>query len=52
VAVRLLGTVTAVVAGGVASLGVVGVVAARVPQLRRLTELRTTNHELTPSERS
>jgi MFS family permease len=36
VAARLLGTVTAVVAGGVASLGVVGIVAARVPQLRRL----------------
>jgi sugar phosphate permease len=36
VAARLLGTVPAVVAGGVASLGVVGIVAARVPQLRRL----------------
>jgi hypothetical protein len=36
VAARLLGTVTAVVAGGFASLGVVAVIAARVPQLRRL----------------
>jgi MFS family permease len=39
VAARLLGTVTAVVAGGVASLGVVGIVAARVPQLRRLRRI-------------
>jgi MFS family permease len=39
VAARLLGTVTAVVAGGVASLGVVGLVALRVPQLRRLRRI-------------
>jgi MFS family permease len=39
VAARLLGTVTAVVAGGVASLSVVGIVAARVPQLRRLRRI-------------
>jgi MFS family permease len=39
VAARLLGTVTAVVVGGVASLGVVGIVAARVPQLRRLKRI-------------
>jgi MFS family permease len=38
-AARLLGTVTAVVAGGVASLGVVGIVAARVPQLRQLKRI-------------
>ena len=36
VAARLLGTVTSVVLGGVASLSVVGVVAARIPSLRRL----------------
>ncbi|HYD55250.1 MAG TPA: MFS transporter [Gemmatimonadaceae bacterium] len=39
VAARLLGTVPAVVLGGIASLGVVGVVAAKVPALRRLREL-------------
>ena len=39
VAARLLGTVTAVVAGGVASLGVVGIVAARVSQLRGLKRM-------------
>ena len=39
VAARLLGTVTAVVAGGVASLAVVGTIAARVPQLRRLQRI-------------
>src|SRR4051812_4790700 len=36
VAARLLGTVTSVVLGGVASLSVVGVVAAKIPSLRRL----------------
>jgi MFS family permease len=36
VAARLIGTVTSVVLGGVASLAVVGVVAARIPSLRRL----------------
>ena len=36
VAARLLGTVTSVVLGGVASLSVVGIVAARIPSLRRL----------------
>jgi MFS family permease len=36
VAARLLGTVTSVVLGGLASLGVVAVIAARVPRLRRL----------------
>jgi MFS family permease len=36
VAARLLGTVTSVVLGGVASLAVVGIVAARIPNLRRL----------------
>jgi len=36
VAARLLGTVPSVVAGGLASLGVVGLIAARVPTLRRL----------------
>jgi MFS family permease len=39
VAARLLGTVTAVVAGGVASVAVVGIVATRVPQLRALRRL-------------
>jgi hypothetical protein len=36
VAARLLGTVTSVVLGGVASLSVVGIVAATIPSLRRL----------------
>jgi MFS family permease len=36
VAARLLGTVTSVVLGGVASLSVVGVVAAKIPSLRQL----------------
>jgi MFS family permease len=39
VAARLLGTVTAVVAGGVASLAVVGIVATRVPELRALRRI-------------
>ena len=39
VAARLLGTVTAVVAGGVASLAVVGIVATRVPELRELRRI-------------
>jgi MFS family permease len=36
VAARLLGTVTSVVLGGLASLGVVGVIAMQVPRLRKL----------------
>jgi MFS family permease len=36
VAAKLLGTVTSVVLGGVASLSVVGIVALRIPSLRRL----------------
>jgi sugar phosphate permease len=36
VAARLLGTVTSVVLGGSASLSVVGIVAAKIPSLRRL----------------
>lgn len=36
VAARLLGTVTSVVLGGVASLSVVGIVATKIPSLRRL----------------
>jgi MFS family permease len=36
VAARLLGTVTSVVLGGVASLSVVGIVAGKIPSLRRL----------------
>ena len=36
VAARLLGPVTSVVLGGVASLSVVGIIAARIPPLRRL----------------
>ena len=40
VAARLLGAVPSVVLGGAATLGVVGVTAWRVPELRRLRELR------------
>jgi hypothetical protein len=39
VAARLLGTVQAVVLGGLASLGVVAATAARVPQLRQLKRI-------------
>jgi MFS family permease len=39
VAARLLGTVTSVVLGGVATLAVVAVTAVRVPELRRLREI-------------
>jgi MFS family permease len=39
VTAKLLGTVRAVVLGGVASLGVVAIIAARVPRLRRLTRI-------------
>jgi sugar phosphate permease len=42
VAARLLGTVTSVVLGGVASLSVVGIVAARIPSLRRLGSIERT----------
>ncbi len=41
VTARLLGTVPAVVLGGVASLCVVGVVAVTVPGLRRMREIRS-----------
>jgi MFS family permease len=37
---KLLGAVPAVVLGGVASLGVVGIVAWRVPRLRRMREIQ------------
>jgi MFS family permease len=40
VAARLLGTVPSVVLGGLATLGVVLVTAVRVPELRRLREIR------------
>ncbi len=40
VAAKLLGTVPSVVLGGLATLGVVAVVAVRVPELRRLREIR------------
>ena len=40
VAARLLGTVPSVVAGGLMTLGVVAATAARVPELRRLKEIR------------
>jgi hypothetical protein len=40
VAARLLGTVPSVVAGGVATLGVVAITAWRVPELRELREIR------------
>ena len=39
VAARLLGTVTSVIVGGLATLGVVGVTAWKTPALRRLDEL-------------
>jgi len=39
VAARLLGTVTSVVLGGVASLSVVGIVAVKIPTLRRLRDI-------------
>ncbi|HKP77187.1 MAG TPA: MFS transporter [Longimicrobiaceae bacterium] len=39
VAARLLGTITSVIAGGVATLAVVGVTAWKTPALRRLDEL-------------
>ena len=39
---KLLGTVPAVVLGGLASLGVVGVVAWTVPRLRRMREIQRT----------
>jgi MFS family permease len=40
VAAKLLGTVPSVVLGGMATLGVVAVTALRVPQLRRLRQIR------------
>jgi hypothetical protein len=40
VAAKLLGTVPSVVLGGLATLGVVGVTAVRVPELRKLREIR------------
>jgi xanthine/uracil permease len=40
VAARLLGTVPSVVLGGMATLLVVAVTAMRVPELRRLREIR------------
>jgi hypothetical protein len=46
VAAKLIGTIVSVVLGGVASLGVVGVIAVRVPRLRRLGQI----DELTPME--
>lgn len=46
VAAKLLGTIPAVVLGGAASLGVVGVIGAGVPRLRRLGRI----DELTPQE--
>lgn len=46
VAAKLLGTVAAVVVGGAASLGVVGIVAWRVPRLRKLGKI----DELTPQQ--
>jgi MFS family permease len=39
VAARVLGTVPAVVAGGIASLAVVGLVAATIPKLRRMRSI-------------
>jgi MFS family permease len=48
VAAKLLGTVPAVVLGGLASLAVVGIVAVMVPRLRRLGPI----DELTPRQRA
>jgi hypothetical protein len=39
VAAKLLGTVRSVIVGGVITLGVVGVTAWRIPELRKLDEL-------------
>jgi MFS family permease len=39
VAAKLLGTVTSVILGGVASMSVVGIVAVRIPTLRRLRDI-------------
>ena len=39
VAAKLLGTVTSVILGGVASMTVVGIVAAKIPTLRRLRDI-------------
>jgi MFS family permease len=46
VAAKLLGTVTSVVLGGVASLSVVGTVALRIPSLRRLGAIERIRHDL------
>ena len=45
VAAKLLGTVTSVVLGGVASLSVVGIVALRIPSLRRLGAIERTRRD-------
>jgi MFS family permease len=42
VAAKLVGTVPSVVLGGMATLGVVGITAWRVPELRKLREIRAT----------
>jgi hypothetical protein len=39
VAAKLLGTVTSVILGGVASMSVVGIVAVKIPTLRRLRDI-------------
>jgi MFS family permease len=46
VAARFLGTVTSVVLGGVASLSVVGIVARRIPSLRRLGAIERARRDL------
>jgi hypothetical protein len=46
VAARLLGTVTSVVLGGLASLGVVVLIGAKVPRLRQLAAI----DELIPTQ--
>ncbi|HEX7937692.1 MAG TPA: MFS transporter, partial [Gemmatimonadaceae bacterium] len=43
---KLLGTVPSVIFGGFASLGVVGLVAARVPQLRRLRRIERSDERV------
>jgi hypothetical protein len=45
VAARLLGTVTSVILGGVASLSVVGIVGIRIPSLRRLGAIERSPRE-------
>jgi MFS family permease len=49
VAARLLGTVASVVLGGLASLGVVGTIAMKVPRLRKLGRIDDLTPETSPA---